>query len=103
MSASGSKNPEDQTLPKEDESWKIPFVQKKMRESGFQLEDKVWSIFTNKLPGCEIDQNTHFTDWQSGESRELDLKIRNGRKVRGSMATKMERSGSCDSNHKDYP
>jgi hypothetical protein len=57
------------------EPWKIEFVQKKMKESGFQLEDCVYSIFTKHLKDSEIEQNYHFSDWETGEDRELDLKI----------------------------
>ena len=57
------------------EDWKTKFVQRKMKESGFQLEDSVYSIFAKHLPDCEIEQNHHFSDWETGKDRELDLKI----------------------------
>ncbi len=57
------------------EDWKIEFVQRKMKESGFQLEDRVYSIFAEHLQDCEIEQNYHFSDWEKSEDREIDLKI----------------------------
>ena len=57
------------------EDWKTKFVQRKMKESGYQLEDSVYSIFSKHLPDCEIEQNHHFSDWETGKDREIDLKI----------------------------
>lgn len=66
---------EDTTNNKKDLSWKVDFVRRKMKESGFQLEDRAYSIFNEHLKDCEIEQNYHFSDWETSEDRELDLKI----------------------------
>lgn len=46
-----------------------------MRETGFQLEDRVWSIFADKLEGCDIEPTYYFSDWESSEARELDFRV----------------------------
>lgn len=58
-----------------EDSWKLDFVQKKIRETGFQLEDKVWSVFADKLKGCDIEPTYYFSDWETSEARELDFRI----------------------------
>lgn len=50
------------------------FVKRELQKTGFQLEDKVASIFS-KLKNCEVEPNYYFTDWQSEDLRELDLRI----------------------------
>lgn len=52
----------------------IEFVKKELQKTGFQLEDKVASVFS-KLKNCEVESNYYFTDWQTGDVRELDLRI----------------------------
>lgn len=55
-------------------SSEIDFIKKEIQKTGFPLEDKVESIFS-ELENCEVEPNYHFTDWQTGDIRELDLKI----------------------------
>jgi len=55
-------------------SSEIDFIKKEIQKTGFQLEDRVASIFS-ELKNCEVEQNYYFTDWQTGDFRELDLKI----------------------------
>jgi hypothetical protein len=75
------KNSLEESCPKtklnleKEEAWKLDFVRKKMRETGFQLEDRVRSIFADGLADCDIEQTYYFSDWQSSEERELDFKI----------------------------
>ncbi len=64
-----------ESFEEKNDAWKITFVQKKMQESGFKLENEVWSIFAKELEGCYIEQNSYFTDWKTHKARELDLKI----------------------------
>jgi hypothetical protein len=52
----------------------IDFIKKQMKKSGFQLEDKVASLFS-EFKNCEVEQNYCFTDWQTGLFRELDMKV----------------------------
>jgi len=51
------------------------FVRKELQKTGYQLEDKVASIFSTSLIGCEVEPNYYFTDWQTEDQRELDLKV----------------------------
>lgn len=69
LKKSNPKNPEH------DDAWKLGFVQKKMSETGFQLEDEVFSIFKKELNGCDIEPTYYFSDWETSEERELDFLI----------------------------
>jgi len=50
------------------------FIKRELSKTGFQLEDKVASIFY-KLKDFEIEPSYDFTDWQTGGTRELDMRI----------------------------
>jgi len=52
---------------------KIDFIKKELSKTGFQLEDKVASVFY-ELKNFEVEPNYHFTDWQTGDTRELDMR-----------------------------
>lgn len=52
----------------------MDFIRKELRKTGFQLESKVASVF-HEMENCEVEPHYYFTDWQTGDSRELDLKI----------------------------
>ena len=52
---------------------KIDFIKEELSKTGFQLEDKVASVFY-ELKNFEVEPNYHFTDWQTGDTRELDMR-----------------------------
>jgi hypothetical protein len=50
------------------------FIKNELMKTGFALEDKVIAVF-NDLKGFEIEPNYNFTDWQTGNVRELDMRV----------------------------
>lgn len=54
-------------------SSEINFIKKELQKTGFQLEDKVASTFY-RLKNFDVEPNFYFTDWQSGDNRELDIR-----------------------------
>jgi hypothetical protein len=53
---------------------KEDFIKKEIIKTGFALEDKVASIF-KELKNFEVEPSYNFTDWQTGEVRELDMRV----------------------------
>ena len=51
------------------------FVKRELQKTGYPLEDKVASILSELLENCDIEPNYYYTDWQTEDSRELDLKV----------------------------
>lgn len=53
---------------------KEDFIKQELAKSGFDLEDNVASVF-RKLKNFEVEPSYNFTDWQTGDVRELDLRV----------------------------
>jgi len=53
---------------------KEDFIKQEIEKSGFDLEDKVASVF-RELKYFDVEQSYTFTDWQTGDVRELDLRV----------------------------